>query len=75
MRRLRPRVDTTLHFVDEQGRVGCNRTGADVSVELCLACPALTGVERADGEVRVIHCRPPAMTVGPDPWSGLIPRF
>ncbi|MEX2505250.1 MAG: hypothetical protein WD378_10380 [Egicoccus sp.] len=75
MRRLRPRVDTTLHFVDEQHRVGCNRVGRDVSVELCLACPALQSVERAGDEVRVIHCRPPAMSVGPDPWSGLIPRF
>lgn len=75
MRRLRPRADVTLHFVDEQNRVGCNRVGHDVSVELCLACPALESVERSDGEVCAIHCRPPAMPVGPDPWSGLIPRY
>lgn len=75
MRRLRPRVDQTLHFVDERSLVGCNRVGQDVSVELCLACPALTGVERVDGDIRAIHCRPPALAIGPDPWSGLVPRY
>lgn len=75
MRRLRPRVDTRLHFVDEHGQVGCNRIGQDVSVDLCLACPALTGVERSGDEVRVIYCRPPVTAIGPDPWSGLVPRF
>ncbi|MFA9445866.1 hypothetical protein [Egicoccus sp. AB-alg6-2] len=74
MRRLRPRSDAGLHLVDG-GRVGCTRVGQDVNVALCMACPALQHVEHRDGEVAAIRCRPPATPMGPDAWSGLVPRF
>ncbi|GGI08306.1 hypothetical protein [Egicoccus halophilus] len=72
MRRLRPRTDPRLHPVDERGLVGCARVGVDVSVELCMACPALEGVERRDGQLVTIACRPPVSptaAAGPFPWD------